>query len=98
MIKHIVVVKVKDSAEGATRKENAQALKSKLESLKSIKQAKNLVVGFPLNSTADWDVSLHCDFENASDMDIYRKHPDHMKVVEFLNKVQQERKLIDFEF
>lgn len=97
MIKHIVVVKVKDSAEGATRKENAQILKSMLEALVSIKQARNLEVGVPMNDRADWDVALSCDFENASDMDIYRKHPDHMKVVEFLNKVQLERKLIDFE-
>ncbi len=95
MIKHIVVVKLKDSAD---KKENARVLKSKLEALSSIKQAKNLEVGIPLNDRADWDVALSCDFDNAADMEVYRKHPDHMKVVEFLNMVQLERKLIDFEF
>ncbi len=97
MIKHVVVVKLKDSAEGVDKKENARILKLKLEALSSIKQAKNLEVGVPMNDRADWDVALSCDFENAADMDIYRKHPEHMKVVEFLNKVQLERKLIDFE-
>ena len=97
MIKHIVVVKLKESAEGAGKKENAAILKTRLEGLKSIHQAKNLKVGFPLNSTADWDVALQCDFENAADMDVYRNHPDHLKVVELLRKVQQETKLFDFE-
>ena len=97
MIKHIVVLKLKNAAEGATRKENAQILRSKFEGLGSIQQAKNLKVGIPMNDRADWDVALHCDFENPADIEVYRKHPEHMKVVEFLNKVQLERKLIDFE-
>ncbi|MBI2851250.1 MAG: Dabb family protein [Chloroflexi bacterium] len=99
MIKHIVVWKLKDSAEGASKKENALILKSKLEGLKrSIKEVKHLEVGFPMSDSVDtWDVALYSEFENVEDLDVYRKHPEHMKVVELLNKIQLERRLVDYQ-
>lgn len=98
MIKHIVIFKLKDSAEGASKKENAVILKSKLEGLKrAIKEVKHLEVGLPMGGSPDWDVALYSEFENAEDLDVYRKHPEHMKVVEYLNKVNLERKLVDYE-
>ena len=49
MVKHIVMFKLKDFAEGANKKENALKIKSSLEGLKSkIKEVKYIEVGLLL--------------------------------------------------
>ncbi len=98
MIKHIVVWKLKDSAEGSSKQENALILKSKLEGLKQIKEVKKLEVGFPMSASVDaWDVALYSEFENADDLKAYARHPEHLKVVEYLNKIQLDRKMVDYQ-
>jgi hypothetical protein len=98
MLKHIIVFKLKDTAEGASKKENAMILKSKLEGLKrAIKEVRELEVGFPMSSRADWDVVLYSEFENAKDLEAYQKHPEHMKVVEYINKINLQTKFVDYE-
>ncbi len=98
MLKHIVIWKLKDSAEGAGKKENALVLKSMLEGLKQIKEVKKLEVGFPMSaSVTAWDVALYSEFDNADDLRTYARHPEHMKVVEYINKIQLEMKMVDYQ-
>ena len=98
MIKHIVMWKLKDFAEGANKKENALKIKSSLEGLKSkIKEIKFIEVGITINDAPDFcDIVLISAFNNAKDLENYQKHPEHVKAGEFIVKVRLERKVIDY--
>ncbi len=98
MIKHIVLWKLKDSAEGATREQNAAIMKRELTALKStIPQIKKIEVGthlFP--SDAAYDIALYSEFANEQDLEAYQKHPAHVKIAEFVNKVRESRAVVDY--
>jgi hypothetical protein len=98
VIKHIVVWKLKDFAEGADKTRNAQIVKAELESLiKKIPQIKQLEVGINIiPSDAAFDVSLHSAFENEKDLDLYQKHPEHVKVAAIIAKLRESRVVIDY--
>ena len=66
MIKHIVMWKLKDSARGVSKEENAKELKSVLEDLKDkIDVIKEIEVGMDFNgSAAAYDVALYSVFDS----------------------------------
>jgi len=99
MIKHIVMWKLKDFAEGANKKENARKIKSQLEGLKhKIKEIRSIEVGINTSDSADsYDIILYSEFNGSEDLKIYQNHPEHLKVGDFVSKVRLERKVVDFE-
>ncbi|OGO38097.1 MAG: stress responsive protein [Chloroflexi bacterium RBG_16_57_8] len=99
MIKHIVMWKLKDAAEGAGKQENARMMRSRLEGLKSkINDIKSIEVGINTSESADsYDVMLYSEFENAAALQRYQSHPEHLKVADFIAKVRAERKVVDYE-
>jgi Stress responsive A/B Barrel Domain len=98
MVKHIVMWKLQDFAEGADKKENALKIKASLEGLKSkIKEVKFLEVGISVSDAADfYDIVLTTAFDSAKDLESYQKHPEHVKVAGFIGKVRLERKVVDY--
>jgi hypothetical protein len=98
VIKHIVLWKLKDFAEGADKIRNAQIMKQELEALKNkIPQIKQLEVGINiLPSESAFDVSLYCAFENEKDLDLYQKHDEHVKVASLITKLRESRVVIDY--
>ena len=98
MIKHVVMWKLKDFAEGADKKENAQKIKSKLEGLKDkIEEIKFIEIGININDSADsYDVVLYSEFDSIEDLKIYQSHPEHVMVGDFISKVRLERKVVDY--
>ena len=100
MIKHIVMWKLKDFAEGKTKQENANTIKTRLEALKTrIEQIRFLEVGVNLNrSEQAYDAVLISEFNSLEDLDIYKKHPEHLKISEFVGKVREARVVVDYEF
>ena len=100
MIKHIVVWTLKDQAEGMTKQQNLQKMKTLLEALPNkILQIKGFQVGlnkFPSDAAAD--ISLISEFTNKADLDIYQNHPEHKKVAEFIGKIRNQRFVVDYEF
>ncbi|NLK87764.1 MAG: Dabb family protein [Clostridiaceae bacterium] len=100
MIKHIVMWKLKDFAQGCTREENAQKIKSMLEALTmKIEQIKYLEVGINVNkSNMAFDAVLISEFEDEQKLEEYRKHPEHVKVSEFVSKVRDDRRVVDYYF
>ena len=99
MIKHVVMWKLKDFAEGTDKKENAQKIKSKLEGLKDkIEEIKFIEIGININDSADsYDVVLYSEFDSLENLNIYRNHPEHLKVGELVSAVRLERKVVDYE-
>lgn len=99
MIKHIVMWKLKDSARGVSKDQNALELKSVLEDLKNkISVIKQIEVGINFNkSSAAYDVVLYSEFDSQQDLQAYQKHPDHVKVVDFVNEIRDDRAVVDYE-
>ncbi len=98
MIKHIVMWKLREVAECGDRIQNAKKMKHDLEALKSkIPQIKQIEVGLnSLTSEGSYDVVLYSEFDTEKDLETYQKHPDHMKVAEFISTVKERRAVVDY--
>ena len=99
MIKHIVMWRLKEFADNATKRENAEKLKERLESLRAkIAEIKEIEVGINVNSSeAAFDVVLCSEFENQEALKIYQSHPDHKKIVDFVTQIRTDRCVVDYE-
>lgn len=98
MLKHVVMWKFRDEAEGVDRKENLRQAKSMLDSLPGkIPAIRNFEVGIDvLHGTASYDLVLISAFEDAQGLLVYQTHPAHMDVVKFLRKVQSDKVVVDY--
>ena len=91
--------RLKDSAEGYSKTENAQRLKVLLGSLdKKIPGIKRLEVGMNQGrSQSASDIVLYAEFENMQALENYRRHPEHALALDFIEKVCSERRVVDYE-
>ncbi len=98
MLKHIVLFKLKTYAEGVSKEENAKKIKRDLEALKGrIPQIRHLEVGInSIMSEASYDVAIYSEFANEADLTTYARHPEHLKVAEFVGKVRESRVVVDY--
>lgn len=98
-IKHIVLWRLHEFADGRNEKENALKLREMLLSLPGkVPQIKRMEVGINIDqSQAASDVALYSEFDSLEDLRAYQKHPEHQKVVAFLNKVRSEKRVVDYE-
>ncbi len=99
MIRHIVMWKLKDEAEGAPKEKNAQKLKLILEGLRAnIEEIKAVEVGIQTNPDEKeaLDVVLICDFETELDFQMYTRNPHHQKAVNFIESVAEKRYFVDY--
>jgi hypothetical protein len=99
VIKHIVMWKLKDNAEGAGKRENALKIKTQLEALKNpLPQIRSIEVGLNVVEGPDaYDVVLISEFAGMADLQAYQKAPEHLKVADFIGKVRLERKVVDYD-
>ena len=100
MVKHIICFKLKDSAEGNPKSVNATLVKDNLLALKDkIKEIKHIEVGInsPQASADNFDMVLYTEFDSFADLEIYQKHPEHVKAADFIKKVRETRACVDFE-
>ena len=102
MIRHVVMWKLKDEAEGASKQKNAEKMKLILEGLKiNIEEIKNVEVGINISEDDDeagspYDVVLISDFETELDYTMYTRNAHHKKAVNFINSVIEERHFVDY--
>ena len=99
MIKHIVMWRLKDSAEGADKLEQAGAVKRRLEALPgTIREIRRLEVGLNIkDSERASDVVLLAEFESRQDLASYARHPAHQAVVAFIRQIASETRVVDYE-
>ncbi len=99
MINHVVLFKLKDFPAGKKEKILAE-LKSLLEGLKDIiPEVKYLEVGLNCETDAKSnDIVLLSHFNSVEDLDKYRVHPEHVKVVARIGEVTESRAAVDYEF
>ncbi|MCL1792520.1 MAG: Dabb family protein [Oscillospiraceae bacterium] len=97
MVKHIVMWKFKDFAEGKNKKENIEYIKFRLENLAGIiKEIKFIEVGENINSDLNYDAILYSEFESSEDLEFYQNHPEHKKISEYVGKVREGRVVGDY--
>ncbi len=99
MVKHIVVWKLKDSAHGNSKEQNALLIKEKLEALNGrINGLLKLEVGIDLSKTeSSANIVLYSEFASKEDLDFYQAHPDHRALIPFITEARSERILVDYE-
>ena len=100
MLKHVVMWRMKESAEGRTKAQNAIHAKEMLDLLPyKIKEIKNLEVGINvLNTSPSYDLVLIIDFANILDLQAYQDHPEHVKVADYILKIRETRAVVDYEY
>ena len=99
MIKHVVMWRLHDRAQDASKGENALEIKRRLEALPgSIPCLRMLEVGLNFaEGEAAWDVVLVTGCDTREDLDSYRVHPAHRSVAGFLSQVCADRRVVDYE-
>ena len=100
MINHVVLFKLKNYNSEAEKQDTIATLEDALLGLLGkISELKHIEVGVNYEITSkSYDICLFTHFESVIDLDAYRVHPDHVKVVELLNQHVVERAAVDFEF
>ncbi len=101
MIKHIVMFKLAEEAEGKTKAEN---LAYALDFLKGFEEIIPTLKGFEavVNSQeapeSNYELALVCDFDDMQGLDEYQVHPRHKEFGAFITKVRMDRACIDYEY
>ena len=98
MLKHIVMWKLKDEAEGADRWTNAREMKRRLD------ECANIVPGqitFEVTLAqegleATYDVVLYSEFADKAALDAYANHPTHKALVPFIGAIREGRQCMDY--
>lgn len=100
MVRHVVMWKLKNEAEGNGKVKNMEVVTETLLSLKPlISQINSLEVGKNFNlSEAAFDLVLITTHDDKKALSDYINHPAHQEAAGFIGKVVAERKVVDFEY
>jgi len=100
MINHVVLFKLKEfeseDLKGVVRSKIEKALlalKDKIGEIKYMQVGENYEL-----ITASHDLCLITHFESIEDLEIYRVHPEHLKVIELIKANTVAKAAVDFEF
>ena len=98
MIKHIVFWRLKESAHGNNKMENARLIKEKLEGLRGrIPGLLTIELGIDTTATIySSDIVLYSEFSSQEALNAYQVHPEHQAIVPFVAEAQNERRVVDY--
>lgn len=95
MIKHIVFFRfpgLEDKSEFLSElKKRIEDLGDKIPEIIHIEAGLN----FSERETA-FDIALVSEFKSHKDLDTYRTHPEHLKLIDFLNQHKRELAVVDY--
>ena|SRR3569833_415288 len=99
MLKHIVMWKLKEHAEGADKATNARKMKEMLDACSGLVPG---ILGFETaiaqsGLEATYDVVLYSEFESKAALDAYQEHPQHHTLKPFFGAVREARQCMDYE-
>jgi len=98
VVRHIVLWRLKESANGQGKAENAAEIKRRLEDLSGkIPGMIRLEVGFDFSRTPDSsDIVLYSEFETRAALDAYQVDPLHEAIKLLILAARDERRLVDY--
>jgi quinol monooxygenase YgiN len=99
MIRHIVMWKLKEQAEGAGRAANARKMKALLDACADIVPGiLKLEVGVAqAGLECTYDVVMYSEFVSAAALAAYQQHPQHQALKPFFSAVREGRECMDYE-
>lgn len=99
MLKHIVMWKLKEEAEGADRAANARRMKELLDACAGVVPGilKFEVALAQPGLEATYDVVLYSEFADRAALDAYQEHPQHVALKPFVVAVREARQCMDYE-
>ncbi len=98
MVKHIVMWRLKEEAQGNDKVTNARLIKERLEALNGqISGLIRLEVGIDFLGEGNLDVVLCSELEDRKALDTYQNHPLHQALLPFVKEAVTERKAVDYE-
>lgn len=100
MIRHIVIWRFKEQADGFDRQTNLSRVKKELESLpeRIPDTISKLEVGLnSVDNGANHDMVLIVDFDGREALERYLGHPEHLKVADLVMRVRDVRTAVDIE-
>ena len=99
MIRHVVMWKLKDDAEGRSKTENMEYIRDQLYALRPvIEEIKRMEIGFDVSGTdMSMDLLLLTEFDSVEALNVYAKHPAHVQVSNYVCKVILTRVVLDCE-
>ncbi|PRC91285.1 Dabb family protein [Solimicrobium silvestre] len=99
MIKHIVMWKLKEHAECASKATNAIKIKEQLATCANLVPGMltlEVAIASP-ELEATYDVLLYTEFTDKAALDAYQEHPTHQAIKPFIGSVRLERQCMDYE-
>jgi antibiotic biosynthesis monooxygenase (ABM) superfamily enzyme len=99
MIRHVVVWKFKEEADGYDRMTNVERVKGEFEALPKRMPGiiRSLEVGInDLENGTNYDLILIIDFDGYEALDAYLKHPEHLKVADLVMRLRESRVALDY--
>ena len=98
MLKHIVMWRYKDGAEGKSPLEHAQWMKQNLEALVGVvPEILGLEYGIDQMSTpASYHGVLTVVVADTEALKRYANHPEHLKIVDYASRVTESRVVVDY--
>lgn len=99
MLKHVVMWRFVEGAEGKSRSEHAQWMKEHLEALVGVvPEIRALEVGIDCSRGATaYDAVLISLFDDAEALKRYKNHPAHQAISTHCKQVRESRTVVDFE-
>lgn len=99
MIKHIVMWRLKDHAEGADKATNAakaiallEALNGRIDGLRHLEVGRNFA-----QSDFAADLVLYSELDSREALAHYQQHPEHKAAAAFVGAIVEERRVVDYE-
>lgn len=94
MLTHIVLFKLKEDS-----KDQIEELKNRLMAMEGqIAELLSIEVGIDVvRSERSYDLALITKFESLDAMQAYQVHPEHQKVIAFVNTVKESTIAVDYE-
>ena len=100
MIRHIVLFKLQDTAEGRSKAENIDIARSLADAFpEQIPTLRSVQVVVPVHGAPpdNEDMALICLFDDLAGLHAYKKHPAHVAFGDFMRKVRIRRTSMDYE-
>ncbi|MCD4793295.1 MAG: Dabb family protein [Bacteroidales bacterium] len=97
MIKHIVFIRLK--AADDEKLKNLNQIKEALDNLPSqIPEIKSFETGINISdSSSASDFALIGEFNSKEDLETYKSHPEHLKVLDIISSLKGRTAVVDYE-
>lgn len=100
MIRHIIMFRLKEMESQDLKKQKLTILKLMIDELGAqIPEIISIEAGLNISMREiAYDLVLVSDFKNQEDLDAYIRHPEHLKIVDFLKDIKESSAVVDYYF